>query len=645
MRTAVLFFTLLSTAVSTSAQVDTVLQLQSVTIEQSRLALTGYGLHDQRFDSLLLLRHRQSSLAELLGNNNASYIKSYGPGMLAGLSLRGGSVYHTSFLWNGVPLASPLNGVTDLSLLPVFLFDNIRLQYGGSPTPGGNGAVSGTVEMSNRSRFGEGFRVESGAGYSGVGLFVENVGLNFSSNSCSGSLRAYRQHGDNHFAFSDPNSGATRKQENAAIDQAGILSDNHFILGNLAQVNAAIWLSGSTREIPPALYQSDTQAKQQDRTIRVTAGWKQPVGRFNFVVRSSFLREKQTYDEATLRTPSDNTGKHFINEAGIETNHARFHALGAGVVHDLASSDSSTEVIHAHVHETALYAFYRYTAPKENFRFVATGRKTFSSLNSSPFTGSLGASFLILPGLTLRAGASRVFRNPTLNDLYWKPGGNPNLLPETGFSGETGMDIDVFPLLKWRRHPSSTWRLALTGYYKKIENWIAWYPFTATLWKPENLLRVDSRGIESKVSYEIRRAFLKCGIDLEYLFTRSTTEQSLLTNDASLHRQLIYVPVNTWQLKFHLGYNKTALYFCHTYTGHRYTLSDNTAWLTPYSFATVRLDHTLNLHSSSVLLFVAVNNLYDTNYQTIQSRPMPLRYFEAGFNFSFQKKSNKKTHE
>ena len=58
-----------------------------------------------------------------------------------------------------------------------------------------------------------------------------------------------------------------------------------------------------------------------------------------------------------------------------------------------------------------------------------------------PFTFSLGNNYKIFKWLTARASVSKVYRIPTMNDLYWTPGGNPNLLPESGYAQEGGLLI------------------------------------------------------------------------------------------------------------------------------------------------------------------------------------------------------------
>ena len=45
--------------------------------------------------------------------------------------------------------------------------------------------------------------------------------------------------------------------------------------------------------------------------------------------------------------------------------------------------------------------------------------------------------------LVLKGSLSRNYRYPTLNDLYFQPGGNPDLKPEKGWSYDVGLDLQL----------------------------------------------------------------------------------------------------------------------------------------------------------------------------------------------------------
>ncbi len=90
------------------------------------------GLQITRPDSLARATTLTTSLSDLISEYTPVFIKSYGHGSTATASFRGTAATHTQVLWNGMNLNSPMRGIADLSLLPVFFTDDVYLLHGGS---------------------------------------------------------------------------------------------------------------------------------------------------------------------------------------------------------------------------------------------------------------------------------------------------------------------------------------------------------------------------------------------------------------------------------------------------------------------------------------------------------------------------------
>jgi len=105
-----------------------------------------------RMDSVKLKIFQNRSAAELLAMGSVN-LKSYGVGGLSSLTMRGGYSSQTIVVWNGVNIQNPMNGGANLSLFPVNMFSSIRLQYGGSGTIYGSGAISGILILNSNALF------------------------------------------------------------------------------------------------------------------------------------------------------------------------------------------------------------------------------------------------------------------------------------------------------------------------------------------------------------------------------------------------------------------------------------------------------------------------------------------------------------
>ena len=624
------------------AQKDTTINLNEVKISSSKLIFTS-GLKQYSIDSVLLIKYQHLSLSDLLNENSAIYLKNYGSGELSTISLRGGSAYHTNVLWNGFSLASPMHGLTDLSLENNFFFDDITIQYGGASSIWGSGAVSGSIHLNNTPSFNSGLKITTGFTVGSFSNFSEFAGITWGNNNYAGSLKFFNKNDKNNFIYLDENTKSKEEQIHARIKQYGFINENYFRTGKYSVLNFRIWYTYSDRQIPPALLQVNSQALQKDLNSRYSAEWKHQGKNNEYVFRSAYFHEMLNYNDDFLLQPSNNKSKTFITEATYEKYISGNHVLQFGINNTYSIADSSSNFSKASVNRLALFTLYRYHSKNEKIELSISGRKEFSSLNNSPVIFSGGLNYYLIKSLLLRLAASRVYRNPTLNDLYWTPGGNIDLKPENGYSAEGGVQIDMLEISGLKnKYPASALILNTTLFYKQINNWIIWYPSSASVWSPQNLMMVQSRGTEINIQYHYKNNNFSAGCDLEFFYTHSTNEKPLLANDASLHRQLIYVPLYRWNGRIYITYKTIGLHFNHSYTGLRYTSSDNTSYLSPFSLDNLEADKIFTTKSVSFRIFLRIGNVFNSGYQSVLNRPMPLRSFNTGLSFTFIKNNHLK---
>jgi outer membrane cobalamin receptor len=79
-----------------------------------------------------------------------------------------------------------------------------------------------------------------------------------------------------------------------------------------------------------------------------------------------------------------------------------------------------------------------YYEPTKKTQLSLQLRKDFISDSDAPLIFATGINYKPFEAedLIFKANVSRNFHTPSLNDLYWQPGGNPNLRPEEGYSSE-----------------------------------------------------------------------------------------------------------------------------------------------------------------------------------------------------------------
>ena len=119
---------------------------------------------------------------------------------------------------------------------------------------------------------------------------------------------------------------------------------------------------------------------------------------------------------------------------------------------------------------------------------------------------------------------------------------------------------------------------------------------------------------------------------LSYAWTKSTVQNADAGQEATLGKQLVYVPLHQAAGSVQVTYKNIDLRYVHNFTGARETTRDNNPNEQLPSFQTGQLILKYNQKIGkmrSALQFV-VNNLWGSDYQVIAFRPMPGRNFEVG---------------
>jgi iron complex outermembrane receptor protein len=234
--------------------------------------------------------------------------------------------------------------------------------------------------------------------------------------------------------------------------------------------------------------------------------------------------------------------------------------------------------------------------------------------------------------LTISANVSRNYHMPTMNDLYWEPGGNPDLKAEDGYSYESGLTYK-------KQMKNINLNASVTGYYSHISNWILWQPDSlASYWTPSNLKQVRSRGIESSAGISGKWQQFIFRLNTGYTLTDAENREKLYDGDKSVGKQLIYVPKHSANAMLYLQYKNWHLSGQYKYTGKRYTSTDNSRYMPDFMLYDAEFGRKFKLGSCLLNAAIKVNNLLDTDYQSVAWYPMPGRIYNLKINFRWKHK-------
>jgi iron complex outermembrane receptor protein len=604
--------------------------LRTFTVIENRSPEQNPGLnqiHISADDAL----NKPYSLGELLSRASPAFIKQYSPGTLASPSLRGSGSAHTALVWNGVNLHSSMNGQMDLSLVPSVLFDEFIVQEGAGAASWGSGAIGGTIFLNSHESQNTGLRISHNSG--SWGFRQQSVDFGFKVKGVYSRTRVYHSDAVNNFRFIDVShpDHPTEHQENAAQNAIGWMQDLKFKTSKNSVFNASVWGQKSLRHIPPILTVPHSVAHQSDKSLRATARWAYHWDKSSLKIRTAYLEESITYNDSFLDVHSQNKSKSYIGEITWSKEIGSRHNFELGHIYTL--NRAKAFAFGEHQKEQNRPAFF--TSLRSSW-FENESTETLLSFRQEFFDGiavnplpSLSISHRLNKIFKLRAQASATFRIPTLNDLYWIPGGNPNLKPESGSAYEGGVDIHIIGSKNLDAD------LSIGFFSTRVENWILWVP-TATFWSPLNVNTVQSRGGELNVR---SIATISKELSLEFTSHWQVVNSTILKNEMhpqSVGKRLIYVPDVNSNSNLTMLYRTLSFSLIHSYSGLRFVTTDNSDFLPAFNLFHISMAKELSFSEHHAQAFFQWNNIANATYHVVVRRPMPLRSWMAGISFEFK---------
>ena len=176
----------------------------------------------------------------------------------------------------------------------------------------------------------------------------------------------------------------------------------------------------------------------------------------------------------------------------------------------------------------------------------------------------------------------------------------------------------------------------ITFFNRQIKNWIYWTPAEGkAFWTPQNLTKVWSRGLEVRGNWGWQIKQLQLKIAGGYDWILSTNQVALTTPNIAEGEQLFYVPKH--RLFGKLEANFTGFQFIY---GHQYTSqvrTPNANLLDDYQLGNASINYAFQKAWFAGRVFFNTNNLWNSNYQIIEHRPMPGTNYEIGLRLKFLK--------
>ncbi|MCF6172107.1 MAG: TonB-dependent receptor [Bacteroidales bacterium] len=643
---SLLLVVLLMTAkLSLGQMIFDTLQLREMEI-LSVQAEQGKTIKTTTIDSLAKSGFGQLNLSELLAANSVVFVKSYGRGGLATASFRGTAASHTQVLWNGFQISSPMLGQVDLSLVPNAFFDRASLRYGGSSIESVPGALGGSIELESEPEARKP-ALDVLQLFGSYQTYITTASLNIQSKRLVSDTRFIYQNSQNDFPYY--NNGVLpsgwMRQEKADLSNIGFTQRLTFLISGFQQISLTSWNQWNKRNIPATMTNvwrgGNLTEFQDDFFSRNVLAWSFHRTKTRLQVSAAWFHEKQQYFLETFEEGnpvadtlinSGNTSGGYFSKVKLDRQFGMGLLFSAGF--DLRHEKVKTTNYSTARQRNSGGLFVRMEKSfRQRLAFDILIRQEMADGKLLPLMPFLGVNYQLLPGadFNIRASVSRNFHLPSLNDLYWVPGGNENLKPERAFQLEGGLNY------KRTFQQAVSFGADLSFFSSQIKDWIQWKPGNYQFWTAENIAEVHARGVEASFRMQGKWNRLIYTLRTAYTFTRTSDESDLAKEKGFAGEQLIYVPVHNANGFVHLAFNDYFFRWQLNYTGKRKTtMNDSGSFpdvLPAYWLNDVSLGKTWKLKKFRIELKGVVKNLFDVNYQAILWRAMPGRNFEISLRF------------
>lgn len=593
-------------------------RLDEITVTASRIGVNAAAA-PQRVTVLnrdTIERSGARHAADLLAARAGLFIRQYGEG-LATLSLRGAGPSQTLILLDGMRMTDPQLGQLDLSLFPTFALSGVEITHGPGSALFGSDGIGGIVNLRPRKPVDDELRLSSEIG--AYGERRVGGGGSWRDGRKGVFVAAEYATADGDFPYINEALFPPREVRRRNADrQTRSVYATTFSRAASHRIEASVLFADAARGLPGLATVDPSGERQWDKHVRVWVSDEVGLDHGRLAVRGFMHRSYLRYANPSIAV--DDTGQTWTGAVEIE----RVLPVSGGWIVDGGLSAGYAKADHPMLSEAA--------SELHGAAFAeAVGRigaaMMYPALRADAYGfGSDHRRLALSPRLALnvplldhtvhlKAGFGRAFRNPTFNDRYWQPGGNPSLAPERAWSYEAGAHVTI---------GSSALTGEITASGARTRDQIVWTPRPSGIWAPENLAETSSHSLETsaQASARIGRAILDGGGT--YTLTHAVDRSD--SGSRTFGRQLRYVPRHL--VKGLAGITRGALRFDASlrWIGRRYVTADESEWMDPSLVLDLQAGVRRAFDSIRIDLALLLENALDADYAVIQNYPMPPRH-------------------
>ncbi|MGI9525607.1 MAG: TonB-dependent receptor plug domain-containing protein [Weeksellaceae bacterium] len=551
------------------------------------------------------------SLTEVLREQTPIFFKESGAGMISSVTFRGTTAQHTAVLWNGLNINSQLLGQTDFNAVSLATADEMLVEYGSGGTESGSGAIGGTVSLNSLEKFHQKDAQKLQVGLGSYNHYLIGYDYLMSNDNSFFSIQFHREQSDNDYEIPE------RNYQN--INGDFWKNDISFNFGYQWRKKHKLLFYNEVyndKRNFALIIPTETKSKYFNHNFRHLARYIYTQNKIQVTPEIGFLKEQFRYfPDIEQSDYSQNGVESLITKLKLDY---RFKpklsfAMNGGFNYRENFPESHTDMPKVYRRE-ALVSVRSVYMPFSRLSVELGGRKEWIGSFTSPYLYSLVLKTKPINKVEVKLKTASSFRAPSFNDLYWVPGGNPELKPEYSESYEISTELKVERL-----------KLGVNLFHQDIENMIRWLPGNRGYWKAFNVDEVKIDGVEANLHYHFNTWGIRTDINGFLGYTDARDHK----NDLSL----MYVPplkaginLGFSYKNFSIGWNNRFVDDIYFSVGKEEDSKVDKYYLNNIIFKYKMLDERLQL-------FFKINNLNNKIYRTILNRYQPTRNFNLKITY------------
>jgi len=589
-------------------QVDSIQKLDEVVLSDSKLKNYAAGVKIETLSDSVLTKNPQS-LTRILSFNSNIYFKENGFGMVSSPSFRGTNASQTAVIWNGININSQLNGQTDFNTVNTTNYSSIAIRSGGGSVQYGSGSIGGSVHLNNKLEFYSHFKNRMSVSYGSFDTKEVNYTTSYGNERFSGNLGINYIDSKNDYRFL----GTDQVNENGEFNNYNINANLGYFISDKDVLKLYHQSFKSDRNLSGTLV-ARSKSRYEDENYRTMLEWSRVANRYTSKLKVAHLQEFFRYFE---NKDSENYSFGKVNTYLINHsfNYRISDALQFKTIVDFNSFEGSGSSFgkpkRTAVSATALLNH----KPTEALNYGVNIRKDFTSDFTSPFVFSIDAAYQLTKYYTLQLNGSKNYRVPTFNDLYWQPGGNLDLVPESSYQLDFGQQFSF-----------NNTGVKINGYYINTTDLILWRPNNSGTWSPINIAKTESYGVELELNSHYQIKNHNFNLIGRYSYT--------VSEDSRTKEQLVYVPFHKGNVSLAYNYKNFSMYYQHLFNGEVFKIDRKK--LPTYDIGNIGVGYVFNKSGKiNYQLDFRVNNIYNRYYENVALRPMPNRNYTLQTTIKF----------